>query len=432
MDETISSTTSQTDAKAGPASTPPSHSTQLAPAQLLWSEFLKTMSTKPRKYPNPDVPEFCPRNRQIGYTDVTRDSSEDGQASSSTTIETSEHELLVTRMPSLHFTADVPDHSPSIVNTHYYWTFDQPSLSAFVTPTERIPPALNSSPNAAKTVELPLVAYARTPLSVEQLRAELNTKNQQLAHMNNVVRALLEEIWKINELSTRSRSRELGTGIGVTIERYLKSAAELGLHCEDCCGRMKEFVIHVSRQLERRVARQHLHYKNDFVDGVVSVIENSLRLLTPTRVDVGATLRKQDACTQTVSSLLGYEQPNAGGCSRQPTRVYRNRNLYKRRDDSNWFGAPEPTRLWRYGPQPRVRWSTRPPATFDGLNRRNPIQLIHQRYKNLNCRLEGMPNENLVKFSYIVNGKEYSAIANTKRQAQYLCAWHVLNSSTEE
>lgn len=447
MEESTSSTTSPTAVpESSSGSVVPAQPTQFSAAELLLSQFLKNISKPqelPRKYPNPEVPEFYPRNMKIVYTDVTRHSDENTQASC-TTIDTNENELLVTRMSQECYATDVAvDCSPKVNDSQYY-LFDQPNLTAYMGHVEPIP----RSVNFRRTMNFPFLSRKailnrQEPLrSTKELQIELNVKNQQLAHMNNVVRALLEEIWKINELLTKNKNHEQDTHIDFAVLQYLKSASEFGFHCEDCCNQLKEFVIRISRQLERRMVKQLVQYKNNFVDCVISVIENSLQLLKPTKVDeIRSKLRLQDASTQTDlpfanSFVPARMDPYRQRQGQQTTRVYRNRNFYRysipNSTVSNWCqGTIQETRPpWRNTSYlPRVRWSARP--AFDGQNWKNPIQLIHQRFKNLNCRLEGMPDENLVKFSYIVNGKEYSAVASTKKEAQYHCAWHVLNSFNE-
>lgn len=452
MEESRSSTTSPTDEpESTSASVVPAQSTQFSAAKLLLSQFLKNISKPqelPRKYPNPEVPEFYPRNMKIVYTDVTRHSDENTQASC-TTIDTNENEFLVTRMSQECYATDVAvDCSPKVIDSQYY-LFDQPNLTSYIGHVEPIP----RSVNFRRTMNFPFLSRKailnrQEPLiSTRELQVELNVKNQQLVHMNNVVRALLEEIWKINELLTKNKNHEQDTHIDFAIQQYLKSASEFGFHCEDCGNQLKDFVMRISRQLERRMAKQLVEYKNNFVDCVISVIENSLQLLKPTKVDeIRSKLRLQDASTQTdfpfaSSFVTSRMDPYRQKQGQQTTRVYRNRNFYRcsvpNSTVSNWCqGTIQETRpSWRNTSYlPRVRWSTRSASTrsaFDGQNWKNPIQLIHQRFKNLNCRLEGMPDGNLVKFSYIVNGKEYSAVASTKKEAQYHCAWHVLNSFNE-
>lgn len=451
-----------------------SSSTQLSQAELLWNQFVKNITQRQRsgvgmcKYPNPDVPEFYPRNMKIVCTEVsheTGDSSanETHPTATCTTINTLQ-QLNITRM-SQECVAVQPNtliEAPEAVHgiAHYYWTFHDPNSVAFDRPSKRVPHAIKLNLEAGKKTELePPGDNEATTRSLQDLRLELRTKNQQLVHMNNVVKALLEEIYKINELLMRNRIKEQGTrDIHSSIEQYLKSASELGYPCDDCCSRLKEFVGHVSKQLERKIVKQHGQYRSTFVDCILSVIENSLHTLihcSQIDEDTKKKLRKQDAYTQTnyfyyceepfANSYVSSRADSRNKGKQQMTRVYRNRNLYKydvakgTGNSSGWY-PPRNNRIWRTNassfPQHRRRAPmatkvTPTPSSSDVENSKNPVQLIHQRFKNLNCRLEGIPEKKLVKFSYIVDNKEYSAIATTKKEAQYLCAWHMLNSCKE-
>lgn len=458
---TVSATSTTVITSASSATTNDS----LPPAEALWNQFLKNISQQSYsarcKYPNPEVPEFYPRSANVSR--VAQSTSNSGVSKSDSAgaknlrfFNKSELIKRVTTNVSDLGVFRGADKADGAL-TRYYWSFHDVS-------SEYIPRCLNFNVDlngAQLKYTSPAIEYgdsSRVKSSTSapaakptvELGAELATKNQQLAHLNNVVKALLEEIWKINELSTRQKNREQWKNdLSFAINEFLKPTTELGFHCDDCCDRLKEFVTRASKQLEHRIAKQHNQYKNNFVESILSVVENSLRTLTcATNEDFKCRLLKRDVYTQTEelgASVNAPRQPRMEAPRRsklQITKVYRNRNFYKCYDDhevpkNQWYTAPASRgeqsggRSTRFAP-PTKSYSFQSAQHGDAQNPINPIQLIHQKYKNLNCRLEGIPDKNMVKFSYIVNGREYSAVASTKKEAQYHCAWHVLGASSQE
>lgn len=434
----------------------------LPPAEALWNQFLKNISQQSArcKYPNPEVPEFYPRSASVARVAQSTSGASKPDCASSKNLRIFNKSELIKRV-----TTNVSDlgvfrgaDKAEGALTRYYWSFHDVS-------SEYIPHCLNFNVDlsgAQLKYTSPAIEYgdssrvkssttAPVAKSTTELSAELATKNQQLAHLNNVVKALLEEIWKINELSTRQKNGEQWKNdMSFAIDEFLKPATQLGFHCDDCCERLKDFVTRASKQLEHKITKQHTQYKNSFVDSILTVVENSLRTLTSTTDDdFKGRLLKHDAYTQTLPEEVGAgmsARPSRMEAARrnklQITKVYRNRNFYKCYDGpemakNQWYTAPtgrgeQPGgRSARFG-APTKSYSFQSAQHGDAQNPINPIQLIHQKYKNLNCRLEGIPDKNMVKFSYIVNGREYSAVASTKKEAQYHCAWHVLGAPSQE
>ncbi len=445
-------------------------------AEILWNQFLKSIAQQQttgriRKYPNPDVPEFYPRN----FARRSKNGQSSGESRTPNTVQKNvpaleSNDTLVSRanqnasdlqtltrpesnMKLFTRIAEQPDMLRGI--TRYYWTLHD------LTP-EYIPRCLNFSFNSPAMLAArasPALEYGPLPnrtctRPADELAIELNKKNQQLTHLNNVVKGLLDEILRINELSTRFKNKEeWKNDVSFAVEEFLKPSKELGFHCNDCCDRLKDFIVRVSKQLERKISKQQTQYKNNFLECVLSVVQNSLQTLTrcTNEDDFRSKLLKQDAHTQTVDHCGGDDsfgrrqtyRPEGRKNKLQITKIYRNRNFYRgydvrgHQENSNWYpgAVTETGRMRRPAGVFTISRSYCNDATQtsgDGQNQINPIQLVHQKYKNLNCRLEGIPDKNLVKFSYIVNGKEYSAIASTKKEAQYHCAWHVLGASSQK
>lgn len=428
----------------------------------LWNKFLKTISKQhhesQRKYPNPDVPEFYPRG--TSYFNACANSLEQtSQCIAYNTNVVPKNDLVLTKLSQQCF-ADVelknivePNRETVHAVTHYYWTFRDPSY-------HRVPRVI-----AYKPAPIPIECdKGESYKSADDLQNEVDKKDKQLAHLNNVVKALLEEIWRVNESLLKHKNKEQWKNdMTFAINEFLKPSSESGFHCDDCCDKFKEFVIKVFKQQERKIAKQHTHYKSTFVDYMITVIENSLESLSKSAVikeEFKSKLAKCEIGTQTDEATRTIDEqkrmqkrPDTRKSKQQMTKIYRNRNFYKVHDtqrnanfDSNWYHYQQtvpyinPTERSRnkltkhfqsnvYSP-PAYK-STVQPYSFESQTT-NPIQLIHQKYKNLNCRLEGIPDKNLVKFSYIVNGKEYSAIASTKKEAQYHCAWHVLGATKQQ
>lgn len=416
--------------------------------------FLQTISnqhTRKCKYPNPDVPEFYPRG--ISYLNACANKVEQtSQCIAYNTNVVPKSDLVLTEMSQQRFASmnvkSVVEQNRDIRHgvTHYYWTLQDPSQS-------RIPR---------------MITYKQEPLQIDiekpkpvDLQSELNKKDRQLIHLNNVVKALLEEIWRINESLIKYKNREQWkTDMTFAINEFLKPSSDLGFHCDDCCDKFKEYVIKVFKQQERKIAKQQAQYKDTFINYLISVIANSLESLNKsctTNDEMKPTQTKLEIGTQTDDNSNSSDQRNAQRRSesrrakQQMTKIYRNRNFCKSNDtqnnanfDPNWYpyqAAPynHQNKRSRNKSQKHFQPSPYSPQTYKSNPRphyesytTNPVQLIHQKYKNLNCRLEGIPDKNLVKFSYIVNGKEYSAIASTKKEAQYHCAWHVLGAMKQE
>lgn len=438
----------------------------LPPAEALWNQFLKNISQQSHasrcKYPNPEVPEFYPRSVARGAAPASSGGGApklDCAAAKSVRF-FNESELLKRVTSDMSDLGGLRGADKAEELTRYYWSFHDVG-------SELIPRCLNFNadadgarlkhaspavePGDGGRADHSTSGGAPATKPPAEASAELATKSQQLAHLNNVVKALLEEIWKTNELSARRKNREQWKNdVSFAIDEFLKPSTELGFHCDDCCDRLREFVTRASKQLEHKIAKQHLQYRNAFVDSVLSVVEGSLRALARDERLEGRPL-KRDVCTQTQPEC--GEAAAGGRASRteaarrsklQITKVYRNRNFYKCYDGheaakEQWYAAPAArgeqaggARAARY-PAPAKSYAFQSAQHGDAAhNPVNPIQLIHQKYKNLNCRLEGIPDKNMVKFSYIVNGREYSAVASTKKEAQYHCAWHVLGATSQQ
>lgn len=463
---TVSATSTTVITSASTATTNDS----LPPAEALWNQFLKNISQQSArcKYPNPEVPEFYPRSASVARVAQSKSTTSSSDTPKTDCVGGKNVRVFNKSELIKRVTTNVSDlgvfrgtDKAEGALTRYYWSFHDVS-------SQYIPHCLNFNMDlngAQFKYTNPAIEYggsghlkssstsAPIDKSITDLSSELVTKNKQLSHLNNVVKALLEEIWKINELSTRQKNYEQWKNdMSFAINEFLKPTTELGFHCDDCCERLKEFVTRVSKQLEHKIAKQQTQYKNSFVDSILTVVENSLHTLTSAiSEDFKGRLQKHDIYTQTLPEEISAGMSTTGRSSRmeaarrnkqQITKVFRNRNFYKSYDGheigkNQWYTAPtgrgeQPGgRLARFG-APAKSYLFQSAQNGDLQNPINPIQLIHQKYKNLNCRLEGIPDKNMVKFSYIVNGREYSAVASTKKEAQYHCAWHVLSAPSLE
>ncbi|XKL68700.1 hypothetical protein PGB90_006469 [Kerria lacca] len=474
------------------------HSPSISQAETLWNQFLKNISKERKsagqsKYPNPDVPEFFPRSSYTNVTSSTKTESkkiDDEQFKNSDTTGKNVEQFfnkndLLVQYTSQQYLKDVtafkPRHhraEPNIKfisrvteNTNglpgvgrYYWAVPQHIPRCLNFEMDEIRVRSNRERGSPTFVDFNKVKPKTTsllPISAQELQFDLMIKNQQLAHLNNVVKALLDEIWKINELSMKEmNAQQWKSNLRFAVDEFLKPTTELGFHCADCCDRLKDFITRVSKQLERKIAKQFEQYKNNFIEEVLSVVENSLHsLIYSYECDFKSTLVKRNVYTQTDGDVFHWSsRKQTRIASRQSnsqiTKIYRNRNFcrgYRSQQNGRgtfWFpttmhsndqksteicGHTNIRQESSHQPQTYLRFQQRSQPYVDVMsNTINPIQLIHQKYKNLNCRLEGIPDKNLIKFSYIVDGKEYSAVASTKKEAQYHCAWHVLSTTSRQ
>lgn len=419
------------------SSTPASQNTN-----VLWNRFLKQISSQRQgergssKYPNPDVPEFYPRHMRKSVVSTQE---------SAIAVTDDEDVKTFRSIAKLHLPPTADESSKGLVR--YYRTIGD--IPEFVPRWWQLNPTSPSTP-CATNVQPPSQAMAAvTALTFDELNVQLSVKNQQLAHMNDIVKALFDEIWRINEQSTSAKTKEQWRNETIfAVDEFLKPSAELGFHCDDCCDRLKDFVARVSKQLERRMSKQLHQYRNEFVDRMLTVVENSLYTLdgnasvSKASNDLRSKLLKLDVHTQTEPSLMGSGAEMASRAAEtgknryQITKIYRNNNFYKRfenrpKDGSSRNQHSKSTVPIRSSVQQQQTFAFDEATAQNALLSVNPIQTLHQKYKNLNCRVEGIPDKNLIKFTYVVNGKEYSTVASTKKEAQHHCAWHVLNANPD-